>query len=215
MSSRQTGAVVVLILAVLLAGCTGTLFSAEATPATIPTAAHESLSYVHGNTTAVPLTYGVGAAGISRNVTVTSWVSGYSRTTADNQTAALLVMSTPNVEVAGESINPFGRMADGVLVDRIVDAAASFGASERLDNVSNLRRLGASERIILDTPANVTTYAGNVDVDGNQTGVLVHVLALEHGDDIVVAVAVHPRSMDEGKTIHRLMERIEHETSGE
>lgn len=213
MSSRQTVTVVTLVLAILLAGCTGTLLSAEATPATIPTAAHESLSYVHGNTTAVPLTYSVGVAGVSRNVTVTSWVSGYSRTTADNRTAALLIVSTPNVEVAGESVNPFGRMADGVLVDRVVDAAASFGATDRLDNVSNLRRLAASERTVLDTPTNVTTYAGSVDVDGTQTGVLVHVLAVEHGDDVVVAIAVHPESMDETETIHRLVERIEHEAS--
>lgn len=209
----RTVSALVLAGVVVLAGCTGTLLSAEATPATIPASAYESVGYVHGNTTSVPLTYGVGVAGVSRNVTVTSWLSGYSRTTADGRTAGLLVLSTPNVEVAGESVNPFNRLSDGAVLERVLDATSSFGATEEMDGLSGLRRLDTSERTVLDTPTNVTTYAGNVDAEGTPMGVLVHVLTVEHGDDVVVAIAVHPESMDETTTVHELFERIEHDVN--
>jgi hypothetical protein len=209
----RTVSVLVLAGVVVLAGCTGTLLSAEATPATLPSSAYESAGYVHGNTTAVPLAYDVGVAGVSRNVTVTSWLSGYSRTTADDRTAGLLVLSTPNVEVAGESVNPFSRLSDGAILDRVLDATSSFGVTEGMDDLRGLRRVDTTERTILDTPTNVTTYAGSVDAEGTRIGVLVHVLTVEHGDDVVVAIAVHPESMDETATVHELFERIEHDVS--
>lgn len=211
MNRTRTVAVAALATLIVLAGCTGTLFSTEAAPATVPVDAYESVGYVHGNTSAIPLTYTVGAAGVSRNVTVTSWLSGYSKTTSDNQTTGLVVLSTPNVEVAGEPLNPFGRASDGVLLDRVLESASSFGASAWVGEVSDLRKLETTERQILDTPTNVTTYAGSVDAEGTRIGVLVHVMTVAHDDDVVVAVAVHPDTMDETDAVIGLMERIEHE----
>lgn len=209
--NRTRSVVVLLVTLVALAGCTGTLFSTEATPATVPVDAYESAGYAPGNTTAIPLTYTVGAAGLSRNVTVTSWLSGYSKTTPDNQTSGLIVLSTPDVEVAGESLNPFGRASDGVLLDRVLDSASSLGTSAWVDDVSDLREVETTERRVLDTPTNVTTYAGSVDAEGTRIGVLVHVMAVAHDGDVVVAIAVHPETMDETEALGGLLERIEHE----
>ncbi|SDM12923.1 hypothetical protein SAMN04487949_0966 [Halogranum gelatinilyticum] len=227
MSVSRVASTVVLTVVLVLAGCTGTLFAAEASPATIPQSAYESVGYVHGNTTAVPLGYTVGTAGISRNVTVTSQLSGYSRTVADDEVSLLLVLSTPNVEVAGESVNPFARMADGVLLDRVLNATATLNvtgyvgdASDAGDvaavaDVGDLRRVDAVERTVLETPTTVTTYAGTVEIEGTRVAALVHVAVVEHGDDVVVAVAVHPESMDETARIHALVEAIEHEATSE
>lgn len=213
-SSHPTAAVGVAVL-LLLAGCSGTLFSAEASPAEIPRAEYESVDYVHGNTTAIPLGYEVGTAGVSRDVTVTSWVSGYSRTVADDEVSLLLLLSTPNAEVAGESVNPFARMSDGVLLDQVLNATATLNVTDRVGDVGELRRVDAAERTVLDTPTTVTTYTGNADIEGNRVAVLVHVAAVEHGDDVVVVVAVHPESMDETARIHELVEAIEHEAADE
>lgn len=222
MGSSASATTVTLVVVLLLAGCTGTLLSAEASPATIPTPAYESVDYVHGNTTAVPLGYQVGAAGVSRNVTVTSWFSGYSRTVADDEVSLLLVLSTPNVEVAGESVNPFARMSDGILLDRVLNATRTLNVTSVGDtNVSaiadmgELRRVDTAERTVLGTPTTVTTYAGNADIEGTRVAVLVHVATVEHGDDVVVAVAVHPESMDEAARIYSLVEAIEHEAASE
>lgn len=224
MSVSRVASTVVLAVVLVLAGCTGTLFAAEASPATIPPAAYESVGYVHGNTTAVPLSYTVGTAGVSRNVTVTSQLSGYSRTVADDEVSLLLVLSTPNVEVAGESVNPFARMADGVLLDRVLNATATLnvtgyvgdaGDVAAVADVGDLRRVDAVERTVLDTPTTVTTYAGTVEIEGTRVAALVHVAVVEHGDDVVVAVAVHPESMNETARIHRLVEAIEHEAASE
>lgn len=214
-SRPKTTVVFALAVVLLLTGCTGTLFSAEASPATIPPAAYEPAGYVHGNTTSVPLGYQVGAAGVSRNITVTSWVSGYSRTVDDDEISALLLLSTPNVEVAGESVNPFARMSDSVLLNRALNATSSLTVSDNVSDVGELHRVDAVERTILDTPTTVTTYAGNAEIEGSRVDVLVHIAAVEHGDDIVVAVAIHPESMDETVRIHRLVETIEHETFAE
>lgn len=214
MRSRLTFTLAV-VVAVVLAGCTGTLFATESTPATIPAAAYEPVGYVHGNTTAVPLTYTVGAAGITRNVTVTSWLSGYSRTTGENQTAALLVLSTPDVEVAGESVNPFGRMSDGVLLERVLNATSGYNISDRMSDVGELRRVGASDKTVLETPATVTTYTGTALIEERRVTALVHIVTVAHGDDVIVGIALHPESMDETATVQQLFERIEHEAESE
>lgn len=80
-------AAVVLFVAV---DCTGTLVEYTASPATIPDSAAEGQGYVHGNTTEVPVTYRVGAAGVTRNVTARTWISGCSKTTAEDDVVVAL-----------------------------------------------------------------------------------------------------------------------------
>ncbi|MFC4359960.1 DUF6517 family protein [Halobium salinum] len=218
MYATRPGAAALLFAAlVVLAGCTGTLVNAEASPATIPTEAHEAVGYVHGNTTAVPLTYPIGVAGVSRDVTVTSYVSGYSKTVGATEgspgdVAALLVVSTPNARVAGQSANPFAHATNAELTERafaLLDRAKALGGTE-YEDLGDVRELAREERTVLGGSAEVVSFAATATVDGNPTEVRLHVVSVEHGDDVVVALGVHEVGFDESAALAGMMERIEH-----
>lgn len=208
--NRTRGALLV-ALAVVLAGCSGPLVEYAASPATIPDAALEPHGYVHGNTTADPLEYPVGVSGFSRNVTARTWVSGYSRTTAENDTAVLVLYSSPNVEVADRSVNPLGRLSNRELVGFVLERATRLGGLAGVDGVSDLRQVGVRNATVLGTPTQVTSYGGTAEVDGQRAGVVVNVAVVEHGEDVIVAVGVHDEALDERATQAALVERIEHD----
>ncbi|AUV81174.1 hypothetical protein C2R22_05460 [Salinigranum rubrum] len=233
-------------LLVVVAGCTGTLAEVRSAPATIPDAALTPVGYVHGNTTEVPLTYPVGVGPVSRDVTVYVWVSGYSRTVTDesdaNDTAALLVVSSPNRKVEGQSVNPFAQLSNRGVVSELFEVVAEAdnatggvidGVSANVTDVARLEEQGVQNRTVLGQRVEVVTYAATVQVDtaaamgaGTSTAtpvvdsadenvttrtLLVHLMAVEHGEDVVFAMGVHGDDMDESATIAALMEAIEHE----
>jgi hypothetical protein len=219
-----------LAFVVLLAGCTGTVAEVRSSPATIPEAALLPAGYVHGNTTEVPLTYPVGVGPVTRDVTVYVWVSGYSRTVTDengNGTAGLLVVSSPNRRVEGQSVNPFVHLSNRELVAQLFDLVVEAGAAtgQNVTDVASLTEAGVADRTVLGQPVEVTTYVATVRygpatptatameaVDAGATRtVFVHLMAVEHGDDVVLALGVHGDAMDEGATMAGLMEAIEHD----
>jgi hypothetical protein len=210
MISRGYGPLFVAV-AVVLAGCSGTLVEFAASPATVPDSALEATGYVHGNTTEVPLTYRVGLFGVSRDVTVRTWVSGYSKTTADNRTAILVLHSSPNVAVAGESVNPLGQLSNRELVSVALDQVTDLRAMGGIENVTDLREVGSRNVTVLGTPTRTVSYAGTAEIEDERLGVVVDLTVVEHGDDVVVALGVYEESLDETPNHVALVERIEHE----
>ena len=211
--STRAAATLAVVVSLLLAGCTGTLVSFESSPATVPAAAFEPLGYVHGNTTAVPLTYPVGFAGLSRDVTVTSYVSGYSKTTDDGDTSALVVLSTPNADVGGRSVNPFAHLSNRDLTARTLATLQEVRELSEYGEVGDLREVEVQQRTVLGSPVDVVTYSGSASLDGEITDVRFVVASVEHGDDVVTIVGVHAAAFDETDNLHTLMERVEHDAS--
>jgi hypothetical protein len=196
---------------VVLAGCTGTLAEFSSEPATIPASAL-SPGYVHGNTTDVTVPIGVGLGPVSRDVRLTGWVSGYSRTTADDDVVLLAVVSTPDAEFQGQSVSPVVRLSDPELVswtlDRLADASLQGGIDA---DVTGLRVLDSETRTVLGTPTEVVTYTGTAEVDGESVAVLLHLAVVSHEGDVVVALGAHESGLDEREALVSLMERIEHD----
>lgn len=195
--------------ALVVAGCSGTLVEYAASPASIPDAALEPRGYAHTNTTQLPLTYRVGGASFSRDLTVQTWVSGYVQTT-ENETSVLVLHSSPDVGVANRSVNPASQLSNrevvGFVLERVVDLQALGG----LENVSELSERGVRNVTVLGTPTQMASYAGTAEVDGQRAGVVVNVAVVEHEGDVVVAVGVHSESVDESPAHAALVEEIEH-----
>lgn len=216
MQFRRGAAATLLAALVVLAGCTGTLIDARAAPATVPSQAYEGAGYVHGDTTAVPLTYPVGALGVSRNVTVTSYVSGYSKSVdADGSSdvaSALLVVSTPNARVAGQSVNPFAHATNAELSERAFALLDRAKGTSEYGELADLREIDRGPRTVLGGSVDVVTFVASATVDGTPAELRVHVPSVEHGDDVVVALGVHEAGVDESAALGGLMERIEHGT---
>jgi hypothetical protein len=199
---------------VVLAGCSGTLVEYAASPATLPAPALEASGYVHGNTTEVPLTYRAGMFGISRDVTARTWVSGYSKTTAANETAILLLYSSPDVRVEGQSVNPLTQLSNRELASFVLDRVSDLRTAGGVANVSDLREVSSRNVTVLGEPARTVSYAGTAEVDGERIGVVVDVTVVEHGEDVVIALGIYGDVLDETANHVRLVERMEHEGGG-
>lgn len=197
---------------VMLAGCSGTLVEYAASPATLPGSALEPLDYVHGNTTEVPLTYRAGMLGISRDVTARTWVSGYSKTTAENETAVLVLYSSPDVKVEGRSVNPFTQLSNREFVLFALERVTDLRVAGEVDDASDLREVGVRNVTVLGEQTRTTTYAGTAEVEGERVGVVVDVTVVEHGEDVVVALGIYEETLDETSNHVALVRRMEHET---
>lgn len=209
-SSRPVVALA-LVLVLVLSGCSGTLVEYTASPAEIPDAALASAGYVHGNTTMVPLTYRVGAAGVSRDVTAQTWVAGYSKTTSDDDTAAVVLYSSPNVEVADRSVNPLSQLSNRELIQFGIDRMTDLRGVGGIEDVSDLRETGTRNVTMLGTDTELVSYTGTAVVDGRRVAVVFNLAMVEHGDDIVVALGIHEETLDETAAHAALVEAVVHE----
>jgi hypothetical protein len=120
------------------------------------------------------------------------------------------------------------------------DATGSLveGVSADVTEVGRLEERGVQNRTVLGRTVEVVTYAATVRVDtaaaavdagtatsttgpesasaaGATRTLLVHLMAVEHGDDVVFAMGVHGDDVDETETIAALMEAIEHEAAAD
>ncbi|WP_411968147.1 DUF6517 family protein [Haloferax sp. YSSS75] len=215
---------VALAVVVALAGCLGGTTTISASPATIPASAYESHGYVHGNSTVLPLSYDVGVGPASRSVGVETWVSGYSKTTADDAVTVLAVVSSPNRQVAGQSVNPLANLGNRELVGVGLDYLTDAQALGNVPEVNGVREVGSRNVTILGEEAELVTYAGTVVLepgtaiiegesvahDGGSAEVRIHVATVEHDGDVVVVFAIHGADVDETDAIVALAGAVEH-----
>lgn len=200
-----------LVVRVVVAGCSGTPVEYAASPATLPDSALEPVGYVHGSTTEVPLTYRAGLLGGSRDVTARTRVSGYSKTTAENETAVPVLYSSPSARGEGQSVNPFAQLSNRELVSFAPDRVTGLRAAGGVENVSDLREVGARNVTVLGTPTRTVTHAGTAEVEGERVGVVFDVTVVEHEDDVVLALGIYGEGFDETRNHVALVRRIEHE----
>ncbi|WP_227354783.1 DUF6517 family protein [Haladaptatus salinisoli] len=147
------------------------------------------------------------AAGQSREVKVTNWVAQYEKSVgvsgiAEGTVSKFVVISSPKVEVAGKTFNPLAKYDDRKLVERFVSGYA---------NVDDLRKTGSKRVTMLGTKTEVSEFTTTAKSNGATIEVSIHVAKVKHGDDIVVAMAIYPKQLDESEGVYRLVEGVEHE----
>lgn len=202
----------VLALLVVSSGCLGALtgdepLSFSASEATIDESALADSGYEHQETRELKLNRTFEVGGQSRQVEVTNWVASYAKsveipTVGRQQAAAVAVLSTPEVNVLGQTFNPVGQLSDAELVERVVSQQAS---------VENVEQVGSTEITVLGETAEVTKFSATITVDGQQVDGHVHVGKVTHDGDVVVVAGLYPQLLsDEEGTVLELMEAVEH-----
>ncbi|KTG09845.1 hypothetical protein AUR64_09455 [Haloprofundus marisrubri] len=203
------------VLLVVLSGCVGgDALTLESNPASIPDEALAETGYQPGESRSVVVERQLGIAGTETNVTLVGWLSSYNRPDGG---ASVVLLSTPNPNVAGVSANPLAGETSDELVERLLEQSNRVTG----DSVGELRRVGETNRTVLGEQTTVVTYEAsvrtdNLSVDGSSASnesipVRFHVATVSHGDDVVVALAMHPADLDEEDALLSLFERIEHE----
>ena len=151
---RRRLAAVSLALLVALAGCTGVLVDRAAAPAVVPDADRLAAGYEAAPVVAVPVSVPIAVGPVVREVRATGTLAVY---TAPERESAILVLSTPDAEVAGESVNPLVRLTDSETVEMALDAVREAGTDALFSSFlpSELARLRdldpATDRALLVT----------------------------------------------------------------
>ncbi|MFC4551597.1 MULTISPECIES: DUF6517 family protein [Halorussus] len=210
--ARNVAAGIVLALLVVTSGCVGFLsgpVSFSASAATVNDAALEQTGYEHNRTRDLTVTRNFSVAGQSKRVEVTNKLSEYHRSVGvpgvgERRVAAFVTFASPQVDVLGQSFNPLSKYDNRQLAEQF---------TAQLKSVGNLRKVGEREATMLGKTTTVTKFEATVTtVGGLEFDANVHVTKVKHGDDYVVAIAVHPKRLSGHQSkVDTLIEGVEHE----
>ncbi|MFC6757755.1 MULTISPECIES: DUF6517 family protein [Haloarcula] len=212
MRLRRTGAVLAVCVLLSVAGCTGLLLQEEtrfvAGEANVSDA--DELAYTHNTTERQNVTRSVEAAGQEREVTVSNHAELYVNHTADGSPgAAFAVVSSPQVRLFGEEMNP---VADWSHRDILTEVSGQF---DQYENLTDIEERETREVTMLGKEADVRVFNATM-VDDNETShdVVVSVAKVEHQGDYVVAIGIRGMngadlSASDGDT-GALVRRVEH-----
>ncbi|WP_257300660.1 DUF6517 family protein [Haloarchaeobius sp. FL176] len=147
-----------------------------------------------------------------QTVTVANWVTEYYKTIdvgplSGQRAGVFAVVSTPQVEILGESFNPLAEASPRDIVSRFQQQYEGMSVGDRIDQTT-LGALGGS--------ALVSTFGGSATMQGQQVDTNFIVSgSVENAGDHVVSLGIFPRELDEQGNVHAMIENLEHPISSE
>lgn len=209
MDTRRIIAVVAVAALVTLSGCGFLLgneaLSFDAKPVAVEDSAQSETGYDEIRRTALGVERSFTVAGQTRNVSVTNYLAEYGRTSeilfSDQQVARVTVLSSPKVQVLGESFNPLGELSDRELAQRF---------QQQYGSLNNLQFQSNRTTTILGSERTVSKFTAQAQMQGTSVDVNVHISKFQDGKDYIVAVAVHPQQIDEQSNVDAMFGGIVH-----
>ena len=197
MMERRHVAGVALAILVLSSGCIGFLagneeLTFEADPAVTADSAASSADYEFNGTRTQTVEREFTVAGQTRTVEAANEISTYEKTVdiplfGSAKLGVFTLVSSPAVEVGGETFNPIGDYSNDQLV-RLV--------ANRYEGLNDVEQVSRQEVSMLGTETTVTKYSATASFQGEDVDVFVHVTKVRHEEDYVVALGVYPQRLD-------------------
>lgn len=217
LSDRRTLAAAALALLLVTSGCIGFLtgtealtFSAE--PAAVADSAAQEAGYESNGTRSLAVNRTFDVAGQERRVEATNYVTGYSKSLelgvlGETEVGVFTVVSTPAVEVAGQTLNPIGQFSNERLVQFV---------QQQYTGLNDVQRVGARNITVQGTETQVTKFGGTATIQGQEVDVYVHVTKYRDGEDFILGLGVYPQRLDgEEANVLAMMRAIEHPVEAE
>lgn len=219
---RAVAAAVASLVGAASAGCTDLLFGEgltfEATAPRVDQSVLDATGYEEQQVTEVPAEREFQAGGQTRSVRLTNWYAGYDKAvdlagldlpveTPRQRAAVFSTYSTPQVEIAGETLNPIDDLDAATLVDRVQD---------RYEGVDDLERVGEQSATLAGTDATATEFRGDLELAGPDATIEVTLYVTEavpSGEDFLLAVGAYPSLLAsiEDDNVFALMEGVRHD----
>ncbi|WP_137286958.1 DUF6517 family protein [Halorussus salinisoli] len=210
MTRRAVAGVLVAAL-VVASGCTGVLsgpVTFSASEATVSDAALQETGYEHNSTEKKEVSREFSAAGQSKKVEVTNWISEYHQRVGlpgvgEHKVAVFATFSSPKVDVLGKSFNPLSKYDNRQLAEQF---------TSQLKSVNDVRKVDSQNRTMLGKTTKVTKFEATVTTaTGIEFDAYVHVTKVEHEGDYVVALAVYPQKLPgQSDKVYRLLRGVQH-----
>ena len=206
--NRRLLAVVAIVGLVALSGCallTSDTLEFSAQPATVSEDAQDSAQYDLVGVEERTLNRSVDVVGVERQIKATNHVATYERDLAiatSEAVGSVIVLSTPEMSVAGQSVNPVGSVPPRQLFETLaIDQAG----------ISDVEKRGNRTTTVLGEEATVTIFDGTAEYSGQEVDVTMHLVRVNHEGDYVVGLAVHPSVMSADQAgVDQMFEGIEH-----
>lgn len=203
--------VVAVVLLVSLAGCSALSGPLEfsASQATIADTAVEESGYTEVAVEQDLIEREITRAGVTKQVRVENWRAMYERQVdlgplGEKRAAVVSVFSTPQVEIAGQGpFNPVADYSNAELVGLV---------QQQYKGMSDVQQVSERQVSTLGTTTTVSKFSAKATLEGGSSiDVYLHVTKVQHGDDIVIAIAVHPQDLpNEQQRIDALLQNIQH-----
>lgn len=213
------------VLAGIGAGCVGALggcldaltdeeleFTAE--PAEVAPAVAEETGYSHQRTESIPAEETIEAGDRERDVRIVNYSASYAKSidlepAGSIEAALFTAVSTPNFEIAGQSVNPVAELDHEELVQQF------DGQFAGVQEVRDVRLVEEGTETVLGSTADLSVFEATIVIDGEEVDALIYVTSTDHEDDIVVGVGAHvdeiqSLQIDEEENIRSLMRGIDH-----
>ncbi|MDS0298993.1 DUF6517 family protein [Halogeometricum sp. S1BR25-6] len=210
-SKRVVAAVLAVAMLTTTSGCIGFLTGDEALsfaaePAVVDESAADSAGYSTDGPRVLSVNRTVSAAGQERQVVAENQVTTYRKTLDlgifEADLGVFTVVSTPAVEIAGQTLNPIGEFSNRRLVSLVQD---------QYQGLNDVQEVSSQTITVQGRQTEVTKYSGTATVQGQEVDVYVHVTKYRDGDDFVVAIGVYPQRLDgEEANVLSMMRAIEH-----
>lgn len=212
---KRQGVAVLAVLALIVgAGCVGLVtgdgLEMESDPAAVSDEALAETSFAFAEHRTIHLNETVGVLGSERQINATNHATIYNTTTDleryDRDTGGFVVITTPDVSIAGRSVNPVASASNRELVDRFRGELES-----EVGEIGNLTPVSQRTEPVLGYAADVSVFETRTTIQDREVTLFVHVTKVEHEGDVVVGIGVHPEALQQqAPEIHRLMRGIEH-----
>lgn len=193
------------------AGC-GFILGSEparfnASPSAVSEAALQETGYEHQTTKEMEVEREFSAGGETRTVVATNQLAKYEKRldmeVLDGQRVAVFTaLTTPQVEVLGETFNPVKDMSAKELAKMVQD---------RYEQFKNVKQRNESEVSINGQSTTHATFTGDAAFEGSPVELTLHVTeAVELGSDFLVTFGSYPRALErESENIVTLMKAVE------
>jgi hypothetical protein len=214
-SNRRALATVSVALLLVTSGCIGFLtgeealtFSAE--PAAVDEAAAQEAGYELNDTRTLEVNRTFEVAGEERRVVASNELASYEKTMdlgplGEMPLGVFTVVSTPAVEIAGQTLNPIGSYSNARLVEFV---------QQRYSGLNDVETVSSRNITVQGTETRVTKFAGTATIQGQEVDVFVHVTKYRDGDDFILALGVYPQQISgEEENVLSMMRAIEHPVS--
>ena len=198
------------VVLVALGGCGAVLgdepleFTASET--TIPDDALATAGYEAMDRHSFGMNETVEAVGQERTVLVTNHLVTYSKAVelgplGERQASTVAVLSSPQVTVVGQSLNPLGHLSNEDLMGYVLEDSAE---------VDDVRQVDERTLTVAGEETPVTVFGGTTEFAGQTVDVYLYLATVDVGDDHLVVFGMHPTALpDEADDIYALFEAIE------
>lgn len=119
--------------------------------------------------------------------------------------SVVTIVSVPDAQFFGQSVNPLVRLPNDELVKR-------FGGNSE-GGLENLEQEGERSVQLVGSETELTVFNGTIESENGSTDALISVAKTAHDGDVVIVVAVQPGgSTNDTEKIDGFIEEIEHPT---